>query len=318
MAQKNYNSIFILTLILIMSISLMGCQPQKINEDGQTVDIPSEDSIEGYPLTLIDSMGREITLESEPKRVISVGPNITETIYAIGAEDKLIARTDYCDYPEDVLNKDSIGSLREPNIEKILELNPDLIIASTHFDPEVLKKLEGLNLKVAVLYGEESFEGAYNTIEKTGIFLNKEVNAQKIIEDMKSKVNDVIEAVKDQPKPEIYYVVSYGEGGDYTATGETFISQIIEMAGGKNAADDAQGWKYNIEKLVEKDPDILICPKYFDSKQGIIQANGYKELTAVKEGRLFEIDNNMLDRQGPRIADGLEELAKILHPDQFE
>ena len=296
----------------------MGCQPQKINEDGQTVDIPSEDSIEGYPLTLIDSMGREITLESEPKRVISVGPNITETIYAIGAEDKLIARTDYCDYPEDVLNKDSIGSLREPNIEKILELNPDLIIASTHFDPEVLKKLEGLNLKVAVLYGEESFEGAYNTIEKTGIFLNKEVNAQKIIEDMKSKVNDVIEAVKDQPKPEIYYVVSYGEGGDYTATGETFISQIIEMAGGKNAADDAQGWKYNIEKLVEKDPDILICPKYFDSKQGIIQANGYKELTAVKEGRLFEIDNNMLDRQGPRIADGLEELAKILHPDQFE
>ena len=135
---------------------------------------------------------------------------------------------------------------------------------------------------------------------------------------MKSKVNDVIEAVKDQPKPEIYYVVSYGEGGDYTATGETFISQIIEMAGGKNAADDAQGWKYNIEKLVEKDPDILICPKYFDSKQGIIQANGYKELTAVKEGRLFEIDNNMLDRQGPRIADGLEELAKILHPDQFE
>ena len=178
MAQKNYNSIFILTLILIMSISLMGCQPQKINEDGQTVDIPSEDSIEGYPLTLIDSMGREITLESEPKRVISVGPNITETIYAIGAEDKLIARTDYCDYPEDVLNKDSIGSLREPNIEKILELNPDLIIASTHFDPEVLKKLEGLNLKVAVLYGEESFEGAYNTIEKTGIFLNKEVNAQ--------------------------------------------------------------------------------------------------------------------------------------------
>ena len=318
MAQKNYNSIFIMTLILIMSISLMGCQPQKINEDGQSVDIPSEDSVEGYPLTLIDSMGREITLESEPKRVISVGPNITETIYAIGAEDKLIARTDYCDYPEDVLNKDSIGSLREPNIEKILELNPDLIIASTHFDPEVLKKLEGLNLKVAVLYGEESFEGAYNTIEKTGIFLNKEVNAQKIIEDMKSKVNDAIEAVKDQPKPEIYYVVSYGEGGDYTATGETFISQIIEMAGGKNAADDAQGWKYNIEKLVEKDPDILICPKYFDSKQGIIQANGYKELTAVKEGRLFEIDNNMLDRQGPRIADGLEELAKILHPDQFE
>ncbi len=316
MTLKKRNIILMMSLIFIMTLSLMGCQSSKVEMEKEQ---PIESSIEeGYPLTLTDSMGREITLESEPKRVISIGPNITETIYAIGAQDKLIARTDYCDYPEEVSQKDSIGSLREPNIEKILELNPDLIIASTHFDLEVLKKLEDLDLKVAVLYGEENFEGVYDTIQKTGTFLNVEANATKVIDEMKAKVDEVLDAVKDEKRPEMYYVVSYGEGGDYTATGETFVSQLIEMAGGINVASDAEGWKYNIEKLVEKDPDIIVCPKYFDSKEGIMKANGYKELTAVKEGRLFEIDNNMLDRQGPRLAMGLEELAKLLHPDKFK
>jgi len=304
-----------LTLVMIALISFTACQaPVETEEQGT---IQSDTVADGYPLEITDSMGRKVTIENEPQRIISVAPNITETIYALGMQDKLIARTDYCDYPEQVLEKDSIGSLREPNIEKILELNPDLIIASTHFDPDVLKKLEDSGLTVAVLYGEESFEGVYNTILKTGRLLNADENANAVVTDMQAKVKKVNEAVENQPKPKTYYVVSYGEGGDYTATGETFISQIIDMAGGENIANDATGWKYNLEALVEKNPDIVICSKYFEAKAGIKSANGYNELTAVKEGKLFEIDNNMLDRQGPRLADGLEALAKILHPDKF-
>lgn len=298
-----------MAMLLALLFALVGC--------GQSEEVKEISTTEGYPMTLVDSYEREITLEEEPETVVSVAPNITEAIYAIGAEDKLIGRTDYCDYPAEVSDVESIGSLTEPNIEKIVELNPDLVVASTHFQAEVLEKLEEAGIKVAVLYGEESFEGVYETLEKLGQVLGESENAETVVKGMKDKVADVKSKVENLEKPSVYYVVGYGEMGEFTATKETFIAQMIEMAGGVNAADDAEGWKYSLEKLVEKDPDMLICSKYFDSKAGIEAANGYKELKAVKEGKLYEIDNNKLDRQGPRLADGLEELAKLIHPEAF-
>lgn len=268
-------------------------------------------------MTIVDSYGRTVELETEPQRVISIAPSITEIIYAINAQEKLVGRTDFCDYPEDVSDVESIGSLTDPSIEKIMEINPDIVIASTHFKEDVLKKLDELGIKVLVLYGPESFEGVYETIEKVGTILNREEEAKTVVNEMKDKVEYVTSRVEGREKPTVYYVIGYGEFGDFTATGETFISKMIEMAGGINVAKDAQGWKYSIEKLLEKDPDIIICSKYFDTKTGIENTNGYSQLTAVKEGRLFEIDNNKLDRQGTRLAYGLEELAKLIHPDAF-
>ncbi|MBP2026809.1 iron complex transport system substrate-binding protein [Acetoanaerobium pronyense] len=302
----------LLSFIFLFSVVfLSGCQ----NVNSENSEIREIES--GYPMTIVDSYGRAVELETEPQRVISIAPSITEIIYSIDAQEKLVGRTDFCDYPEDVIEIESIGSLTDPSIEKIMEINPDIVIASTHFKEDVLKKMEELGIKVLILYGPESFEGVYETVEKVGAILNKEENAKTVVNQMKEKVEYVTSRVQGREKPSVYYVVGYGEFGDYTATGETFISKMIEMAGGSNAADDAQGWKYSIEKVLEKDPDILICSKYFDTKTGIENANGYSQLTAVKEGRLFEIDNNKLDRQGTRLADGLEELAKLIHPDAF-
>jgi iron complex transport system substrate-binding protein len=270
-----------------------------------------------YPLMIEDSYGRKVTINKEPMRVISIAPNITETIFALGQGEKLVGRTDYCEYPEAAKEIESIGSLQSPNIEKILSLNPDLVIASTHFKKDVLEKLEELDLKVIVLYGEESFQGVYQVIEKLGTVLNAKEEADKVIANMKQKVTNVITTVKDAEKPEVYYVVGFGESGDYTAGRGTFIGEMIKMAGGKNAADDVKGWKYSLERLVEKDPDILICSKGYSPKEKVILANGYKDLTAVKNGKIFDIDNDLLEIQGPRLADGLERLAKIIHPELF-
>ncbi|OPJ55393.1 ABC transporter substrate-binding protein [Alkalithermobacter paradoxus] len=298
-------------LSILIIFALVGCsQVEDKNEN-------KEESSSKYPMTIVDSYEREVILESEPNTIISIAPSITETIFALEAQDKLIGRTDFCDYPENVSNIESIGSLTEPNIEKIVELNPDLVIASTHFKKEVLEKLEEADIKVLVLYGPESFEGVYEVITKLGTVLNKEDKANEVINSMKETVDYVVNKVKDKEKPRVYYVVGFGEYGDYTAGKGTFISQIIEMAGGENVANDVEGWQYSIERLLEHDPDMLICSEHFDTKKGIQEANGYKELTAVKEDRLFEIDNNLLDRQGPRLADGLYKLAKIIHPDLF-
>ncbi|NLD45896.1 MAG: ABC transporter substrate-binding protein [Clostridiaceae bacterium] len=308
-------NIVLFFITVLLAVQITGCSGSKENmsQDGA---LKKEVQV-SYPITVEDSFGRKIVLDHEPQRVVSIAPNITEAIYALNKEDRLVGRTDYCDYPPEVAQIESVGDIRQPNIERVLELKPDLVFASTHFQKETLSKLEEVNIKVAVLYGEESFDGVYDVIQKTGIFLNAQNEAEDLVKNMKDKVEMVKDKVRELEKPDVYYVVSYGKYGDYTAGRGTFIASLIETAGGKNAADDVEGWNYSLERLLEKDPDIMICSKYFESKAGIEGTNGYDSLKAVKGGKLFEIDNNMLDRQGPRLADGLYEMARIIHPEAF-
>lgn len=313
--MNKLKKVLVVFLSLIMITSLVACGKYNKVEDKKNAENIATTK---YPLTIKDSYDREVTIDKEPERIISLGPNVTEAIYALGKGDKLVGRTDFCDYPVEVKNVASVGSLQTPSIEKILELKPDIVIASTHFPKDVLKKLEDLTVKVVALYGEDSFEGAYNTLEKMGEVLNAKEKANEVVNNMKEKVEYVASKVKGHNTPSLYYVIDFGQYGDFTATGDTFIHKMILMAGGKNIADDAKGWKYSIEKVLEKNPSMVIVPKYFDAKGRIVKTNGYKDLEAIKNGKLFEIDNNMLDRQGPRLADGLEELAKIIHPEAFK
>ncbi|MCY1152092.1 MAG: ABC transporter substrate-binding protein, partial [Sphaerochaetaceae bacterium] len=116
----------------------------------------------------------------------------------------------------------------------------------------------------------------------------------------------------------VYYALSFGEWGDFTAGGSTFIGKMINLAGAINIAEDVDGWNYSVEQLIEKDPQIIIVSKYYNSKDQFINTWPYSSLTAVKENRVYEIDNNLLDRQGIRNAQGLLELAKIIHPNEFK
>ncbi|EYE88553.1 ABC transporter substrate-binding protein [Fervidicella metallireducens AeB] len=302
----------LLTLILMLSL-FTSCSNKKNSLQNNTTNVTTT-----YPYKIVDSYGREVTIDKKPERIISLSPNITEIVTALNATERLVGRTDYCDYPETIKSVASVGSITEPSIEKIVELKPDIVIASSLLKKEIVDKIAALNVKIVMISEKESFDGVYTTIQKIGEIIDENNAAKNLIEGMKTKVSEVTEKVKNADKPKVYYVVGYGQYGDYTATRDTFISQLIEMAGATNIATDAEGWKYSLEKIVEHDPDILICSKYFDTKKGIEQSNGYKDLRAVKEGKLLEIDNNMLDRQGPRLAQGLEELAKLIHPELFK
>ncbi len=268
-------------------------------------------------ITVTDSYGREITLSSPVKTIVSAAPSITETVFALDKGDLLVGRTDYCDYPAQTASIQSIGSLMEPNIEKIAEINPDIVIASDHFKKESAEKLEDLSIKVLILREDKTFEGAYGTIRTIARITGAETRAEEIIAGMQQTVEDVKKAVAGKDKPAVYYVIGFGEYGDYTAGGDTFIGRVIEMAGGDNIAKNVNGWSYSLESLVEADPYCIVISKYWNMKQNFVNAEGYKELTAVKEGRVYEIDSNLLDRQGPRLAEGLKALAAIIHPESF-
>ena len=316
MFNKKYWS---LLLTLLLALTLAACQSPGPAATAPEATTSNQEATEStlYPLTVTDASGKEVVIEKEPMKVISLSPAATETVFALGAQDKLVGRTDYCDFPAEVSAISSVGSITEPNIETIASMEPDLILISNMFNDDVRTKLESLGYVVLDLSSHDSFEGVYSAIAQTGAVLNQQAQAAVLVEEMKATISEIESKVAGVEPKTVYYVVGYGEYGDYTAGAGTFIDQLLTMAGGVNVASDAEGWKYSIEKLVEKDPEIVICSKFFETKAGIEAANGYKELTAVKEGRLLEIDNNMLDRQGPRTAQGLLELVKLIHPELF-
>lgn len=314
--KKEIKKLLAALLAVVMIVTFTACTSK--TNTANTTKVESGDSTTKYPYTFKDSAGREIIIEKEPTKIISGGPAITELVYALGKGSQLVGRTDYCDYPEESKSIQSIGTIMEPNIEKIIELKPDVVLVSAHFKEDVAKRIEDLGIKIVVLYDAKDFNGIYDLINVLGEVVNSQDKANELISSMKKKVEEVSQKVKDKEKPKVYYVVDFGKNGDFTATGDTFLGQIIDMAGGNNIAKHATGWMFSLEKIIENDPEYIVLSKNYVSKNDFMTTDGYKELSAVKNNKVIEIDDNLLNRQGPRIAEGVEALAKILHPELFK
>lgn len=299
---------------LLLSVAMAYLPAQGISEtQAKTPTMDMEDAI-----VYTDSIGTVITLTSVPKKIVSLGPNVTETLFALGAGDLLVGRTDYCDYPEQVSRIESIGTLWQPSIEKILDLEPDLIIASSLANDEVLQALKKTGIPLATINKQEKLSGAMEMIQDIGILCGREEESKSLTADMRRRIDAVQERVKDLPKPTCYYVIDFGQF-DSTATGDTYINEMIELAGGDNIAKDGSYWTYSKELLAEKDPQIIILTPHWGSdyettKQLFCSSSIYKDLTAVKTRNIYPIDNNTVDRQGPRSAQAIEDFAKIFHP----
>lgn len=269
-----------------------------------------------YPLTVVDKFGKEIVIENEPQKVISFSPELVEIMYAIEAGDKLIGRSQYCDYPEQALSVPEMGDLFNLSIEAIVEASPDLVLLSSMASEDVVNSLTAQGVKVVTLDADTNAEGAYSYIKDLGQLLNRVNEAEQLTLQMQEDIAQVVTKIEGLEKPTAYFVIGVGEY-DSAATGDTFIGKLMELAGAENAAADGTNWMYNVEQLVEKNPEILICSKFWDTKATIIATEGYKDLSAVKEGKLYEVDENIFYRQGPRMVDAIKVLAEIFHPEAF-
>ena len=246
--NKLQKKLFLKLLTLSMVFLLFGCgDGDKDSQSGQSAvstnseALVSTENVDGldsasvsYPLTVTGSDGDTVTILAKPQKVVSVAPNLTELMYELGAGDLLVARSDYCDYPPEVSEVESVGTIFAPDMEKIISLEPDLVLASTHFDGEAAGKLQELSLPALTLFEETSMEGVYGMIETLGQALDREKQAADCVKDMKALIADVEEKVKDLEAPTVYYAVDFGENGDFTAGGDTFAGNMIEMAGGDN------------------------------------------------------------------------------------
>ena len=276
------------------------------------------------PGTIIDDWGRQVHLDSVPTRIISHVPSITETIFALGLGDKLVADSDYCDYPEAAKTKPKIGGYFTPNIEEIIAMKPDFVLTDG-YAPELITKLDSLGIPIAVI-DPKDINGVLKDIELLGNITGSQKKAAEIISDFEKRVYSVMYKVAPLCYlPSVFYVFDATDTTKpWTAGRGSFVNSLISMAGGHNVASGASDpWiQFNMEELVNSDPEIILV----DSSHGsaaispaqIEQLPGWRDLRAVKENHIYIIDGDLVNRSGPRIVEGLEEMAKILHPDLFK
>lgn len=255
-------------------------------------------------------------VEDKVEKIISLSPGVTEKLYEIGAYSKLLARTDYVNYPEKALELPSIGSMYTPKVEKIIEMEPDIVIAETHFNEKILKKLTEAGIEV---YGRESankVEDILDFIIDLGIITDKYYEARGLNGTLLNKIDRTQYVIRDIEKsPSIYYIVGTGKG-EYTAGRDTFIADLIRLAGAENTADDVNGWSYSLEKLLEKDPEYIFGNEY--NINTMLKGDVYKGLSAITEERYFKVDGNIFNLSGPRlIEEGLKILVKELYGEEY-
>jgi iron complex transport system substrate-binding protein len=305
-------------LVILASLVFAACAPRQGKSAGESGG--------GYAVEVNDSFGRTVRLKEYPQRIVSLAPNMTETLFLLGAGSLVAGRTDYCDYPPEAAKIPSVGSITAPGIEHIISLRPGLIVGSTHFQKETLETLENLGVPVylGIIQNGGYYEELFDMIMTLAKLVNKTGEAEKIVNDMRERKARVERAVRNAVyKPRVYYMISCGEAGDYTAGRGTFISALIKSAGGLNAGDDIEGWKYSVEALFRSEPDIILCGMSSGggpdaaSLAKLRSTPPYNRLAAVREGRVYEVDNNLLDRIGPRNIEGLEMLAKVFHRELF-
>lgn len=263
---------------------------------------------------------KEESISNEELKIVSLNPNVTEIICALGCQDNLVGRTDYCNYPESVTSVSSIGSLLDPNIEKIISLEPDVVIASSIIDMSVIEILKDANIKAYQFYEEyNGLEGAFNLIREVAQSIGKEEKANEIIEEQKKTISDIQRSIKDSDKSAVL-IIAWGDYGDYAATGDTFINDIFKTLSVKNIAEESSFWSISKELLLEKDPSyIFITPdSNYVPDMDIVKAfettEPYCYLSACKNHNVYLIDGDAIQRQGIRTLNSIVELYNILYP----
>jgi len=320
----------VLAAMLVMMLLLIAACGSNGNESGvelvgtpapsaptETAQSSEEPGKTQYPLTVTDDTGVAITLEQAPAAVVSLAPSETETLFAIGAGDQVVGVDEFSNYPEEASTKAKVGDMTT-NIEAVMALNPDLVIASSSANFAAVEELRKLNVPVFAV-DPLTYDAVVAKIETIGTIMDRQAAAAEVASEMLAVKAKVVESVKNETARKVY--LEFSEG--WTVGSGTFLDELVTLAGGINIAGSQQGWyEVNEEQVIIENPAFIIYPDWGVNPHPIAVAiesrPGWDVIEAVANGSLHAVTEDPLVRVGPRLADGLLELAKIIHPDSFK
>jgi iron complex transport system substrate-binding protein len=284
-----------------------------------TLAKPASPGVEpASPQYVFDDLGRLVAINGTPQRIISLAPSNTEILFALGLGNKVVGVTDWCDYPPEVLEKEKVGDYNTPDIETILALNSDLILAGYGNTMEVINSLDELGLTVFGIKTTD-LNDLLNDIKRVGEITDKEVEAQELTSEMELKIQTVTDETGELEEwPKVFYIVWGGEEGALWTVGSgTFIHELVEKGGGVNICQNLTGYTtISIEEVVARNPEVIITSEL--SYDWARNATELASTDASQTGRIYTCDDNLVQRPGPRIVEGLEWFAHFIHPEIFE
>ncbi|WP_270180084.1 ABC transporter substrate-binding protein [Alkalihalobacillus sp. CinArs1] len=315
----------LLVLLLLVTGIMAGCGSDNSSENNTNVSTEENQNTEdsAFPVTITDALDKDVTLEEDPEKIVSLIPSNAEILFALGAGSEVVGVSDFANYPEETADIEKIGGM-EFNVEKIISLDPDLVLAhgsSAHNSEAGLQQLRDAGIAVLVVNDAKSFDEVYTSMEMIGQATGETEAAEELIADMKSKLEEIkskaesIEETKSvfvevSPAPEIY---SPGKN--------TFMDDMLSLINATNVTHDQEGWnQIDQEAIIQANPDVIITTYgYYTEKpvEQVLSRDGWKDVTAVKEERVVDVHSDLVTRSGPRLVEGVEELAKAVYPDVF-
>jgi iron complex transport system substrate-binding protein len=268
-------------------------------------------------ISVVDGAGQTVTMTKPAERIVSLAPANTEIAYAVGAGAKMVAGTSYDDYPAEAKSLPKIGDFSNPSVEKIASFNPDLVLAAGGIQDKLRTKLEGLGMKVYVV-DPKTYAEVETDIKNIGTLAGTSDQAQKVVDTMVQAADEVSQKVGSLT-PASTFLEIYSKPL-MTAGADTFINDMITIAGGKNiGAEAGSGFPtFSTEVLVKDDPQVYIADSGSMAKPGDITSRpGFSGLSAVKDGKVYVVEDSLVARPGPRLADGLKQLAQMIHPEAY-
>ncbi|MBA2873274.1 ABC transporter substrate-binding protein [Thermaerobacillus caldiproteolyticus] len=324
MKQWKYYVMF-LAFLLTFGL-LVGCNSENANNETTAKKQEAKTEEAAFPVTVKDGLGEEVTIQSEPKKIVSLIPSNTEIAYALGLGEKIVGVSDFDNYPEDAKKKEKIGGT-DFNVEKIISLKPDLVLAhasGAHNSKDGLQQLKDAGITVLVVNDAKTFDDVYHSIELIGKATGTTKKAHEIIENMKTKLEAIKEkakSIKEKDQLKVWVEVSPAPE-IYTAGKGTFIDDMLKVISAKNVAGDQEGWPmFTEEKAVALNPDVIITTygDYVkDATKQVMSRPAWKDVPAVKNKRVYDVNSDLVTRPGPRLVEGVEELAKAIYPEVFQ
>jgi iron complex transport system substrate-binding protein len=288
-------------VLLSIALALTACSP--------TEQIP--------PQYFFDDLGRLVAINGTPQRIVSLSPSITETLFALGLDDRVVGVTDWCDFPPETLEKEKVGGYTTPDIEKIVALTPDLILVAHGTPMEVINTMVGLGL---TLFGIKTtdLDDLLNDIKRVGEITDKEVEAYTLTSEMESRIQAVTNQTEElEERPRVFYII--WDDPLQTAGSGTFIHELIEKGGGANICGNITGYPIiSIEEVVARNPEVIITSSWPGVYEWAMNETTLNATDARQNNRVFVCDDNLAQRPGPRLVEGLEWFAYFIHPEIFE
>jgi len=303
--SKHIRNRFYITMTLLV-LMLLSCIPQS------------------PPGNIVDGLGRKIMINAVPQRIVSLAPSNTEILFALGLGDKVVGVTEYCNYPEAAKTKPKVGGFSTVDIEKVVSLRPDLVLATQIHSKTIIPALEKLGLTVVALT-PSSLTGVLDSITLVGKITGQSKEASELIKDLSTRIKsiaDKTQKLSPAQRPRVFYVTWHDPL--MTAGTGTLSNDVISQAGGQNIASDISGDKtIDLETVINRDPEVIIVSVGMgtgeDSPWQYIKSESrLKNTQALLTGRVYKIDGDLIHRPGPRIVEALEQMAQFIHPELFE